>query len=82
MTDHSAAIAELRRRHSAAQQQRMRAEAELDAAKAAAERALADLTREFAVSTPAEARALLTDLEHRLTEEITTLSQALDAMGA
>lgn len=74
-------IASLRARVTAAQRARMRAEHERDTAKATADQMLAQLSSEHGVSTLAEGRRRLAQLEADLTAALTTLNEQLDQAG-
>lgn len=81
MSSYDAQITELRTRITAAERVRARAEAQHETARALADRARERLREEFDVDTLDAARALLTDLETALEQEITTLRGHLDEMG-
>lgn len=76
-----ATVADIQARITAAQRERMRAEAARDAALAAAEQARTDLKRDFGVNTLAEAEDLLLTLRTELAEIVTGISTALDKVG-
>ncbi len=75
-------IRDIQQRIGAAQRVRARAEHQLDAATAAAERAATALRDEFGVCTVDEAKAVLFDLNRQLTEEIAALTTQLEQIGA
>lgn len=74
-------IATLRARITAAQRARIRAEHERDSAQATADQALTQLTNEHGVSTLADARTKLTQLEEELAQKLETLNEQLDQAG-
>ncbi len=75
-------VADIQARMDAAQRERLRAEGSRDAAKAAAEKAAADLDRDFGITTAEQAQAMLDTLRAELMEIVEQLRQALDEAGA
>lgn len=78
--DLTAQVAALQARLTAARRERARADLELDAANAAAAAAREALEREFGVTTGAQARQLLTQMETELAAAVTELDTQLNAM--
>jgi predicted nucleic acid-binding Zn-ribbon protein len=82
MSDLDEQIRTIRDRIAAAQRARARAEHERDTATAAADRAAEALRTEFGVTTTAQARHTLADLQQALTDELATITAELDQIGA
>lgn len=75
------AVADIKDRIATAQRNRVRAEAERDAAAAVAATARRQLADEFGVDTIDQARDTLTRLEHDLAEQVRLMTTALDETG-
>lgn len=74
-------VSEIKARIDAAQRTVARAEADRDAARKAANTALRDLTAEFGVSTVAEAKAKMEELQSELDGLIAQTRQSLDELN-
>lgn len=74
-------VNELKTKIETAQRQRARAEADQDAARAAADKALAQLKAEFGVSTVDEAKAMMTELQSELNAYIARTRQSLQELN-
>lgn len=80
MASIDAEVSELKARVELATRQRLRAEADRDGARKAANTALKKLTDEFGVSSVDEAKALMIKMQAELSAHVSEARQALDSL--